>query len=139
MTLTTMRTILVIIALAFILIPIVLCFAPKETGQLLNEIGISWKKIKILFKIIVVILITSCFLSWQPQARLNLVESSFIHAIGYDDWRDCIIVEMNAGQKFAYFDVDRYLFEEFMKSESKGDFFNNKIKGKHLKYEKLWY
>ena len=57
------------------------------------------------------------------------VESSSFASIGYSEEGRTLEVEFRDGEVYRYFDVPAALFEEFRKSESKGEFFHKAIKG----------
>ena len=56
------------------------------------------------------------------------VASSNIDSIGFDD--NGLIIRFKSGSMYQYGDVDLALYNEFLNSESKGKFFNTKIKSK---------
>ena len=57
------------------------------------------------------------------------VNSSNIDGIGFDE--NGLTVRFKSGNTYQYNDVDLTLFNEFLKSNSKGQFFNTKIKNKN--------
>lgn len=63
------------------------------------------------------------------------VESSNIEAIGYKDWNKELYVKYKSGT-YIYHNVKKKLYEDLMKSESKGRFMNENIKANHT-YNKL--
>lgn len=58
--------------------------------------------------------------------QLNLVESSNIRAIGWED--QTLVIEFTSGGTYAYRPVPEGVFSDFISSESKGKFFHAKIK-----------
>lgn len=56
------------------------------------------------------------------------VASSNIDSIGFDE--NGLMVQFKNGSKYQYADVDLALYNEFLKSGSKGQFFNTRIKNK---------
>ena len=139
MSLTATRLIFLFILIQPLIAFIILRYAPKDTGALLRELGITWQRLKIAVKAYILIVVMFAFLAWQPQTRLQTVESSFIHAIGYDEWRGCIIVEMTSGASYAYYGFSRNVFERMLSAESKGEFYNSKVKLPSIESYKLWY
>jgi len=59
---------------------------------------------------------------WQP------VDSSFITDVAYFKPLGMFELKLKNGSKYSYANVPEGIFKEFMKSESKGQFFNNVIK-----------
>ena len=60
--------------------------------------------------------------------ELIKVASSNIDSIGFDN--NGLTVRFKSGNTYQYGDVDLTLFNEFLNSGSKGQFFNTKIKSK---------
>lgn len=60
---------------------------------------------------------------------LETVESDAIHAIGYDDETSVLEIIFNSGAIYQYRNVPRQVFKELMRAESKGNFFQNNIRG----------
>ena len=58
------------------------------------------------------------------------VESSNIAAIGYDTKFGNLIVEYKSGARYQYKNVPYELYENLLKTESKGRFVNENVKGK---------
>lgn len=58
------------------------------------------------------------------------VKSSNINAIGYDGLRKVLVVQFLDGGIYKYENVSNYIYEDFMKIESKGRYFHQNIKGK---------
>lgn len=59
---------------------------------------------------------------------LETVESDVIHAIGYDDETSVLEIIFNSGAIYQYRNVPHQVFEEFMRAESKGNYFQNNIR-----------
>ncbi len=55
--------------------------------------------------------------------QLTTVESSMIHAIGYDQAKRVLEVVFNTGRTYQYGDVSLEVYEAFMQAESKGRYF----------------
>ena len=55
--------------------------------------------------------------------QLTTVESSMIHAIGYDKEKRVLEVVLNTGRTYQYADVQPEVYDAFMKAESKGRYF----------------
>lgn len=60
--------------------------------------------------------------------KLETVESDVIHAIGYDEDVSVMEVIFNSGQIYQYRNVPRQVFEQFLRAESKGNYFQNNIR-----------
>lgn len=58
----------------------------------------------------------------------NVSSSSNIKSIGYDDAQQALFVEFLSGAAYRYDSVPKWLYEDFMHSESKGKFFAITIK-----------
>lgn len=54
--------------------------------------------------------------------QLTTVESSMIHAVGYDDDASELEVMFNSGGVYRYQDVDKETYEELLEADSKGRF-----------------
>ena len=55
--------------------------------------------------------------------QLTTVESSMIHAIGYDKDKRILEVVFNTGRTYQYGDVPPEVYAAFMQAESKGRYF----------------
>ena len=55
--------------------------------------------------------------------QLTAVESSMIHAIGYDKEKRILEVVFNTGRTYQYADVPYEVFVGFLNAESKGRYF----------------
>ena len=62
---------------------------------------------------------------WQP------VKSSFIDAIAYFEPLQLLEVKMRGGREYAFGNVPKSVFDDFMRAESKGEFFNQNIRKKY--------
>ncbi len=60
--------------------------------------------------------------------QLETVDSSAIHAIGYDPDLRILEVIFNAGRIYQFTDVSPEQFEEFRQAESKGHYFSEHIR-----------
>ena len=64
--------------------------------------------------------------------EMHFVDSSNVESIGYDpDARELHVSFANTGRTYVYYDVDEWVFDEFMQADSKGSYLNNTIKGNH--------
>jgi hypothetical protein len=55
--------------------------------------------------------------------QLTTVESSMIHAIGYDAEQQLLEIVFNTGRTYQYLEVPPEVYKELMKAESKGRYF----------------
>ncbi len=55
--------------------------------------------------------------------RLDTVESSMIHAVGYDKEKQILEIVFNSGRTYQYFDVPPQVHQELLKADSKGQYF----------------
>jgi hypothetical protein len=55
--------------------------------------------------------------------ELITVESSMIHAVGYDPEKHVLEVVFNTGRTYQYADVPPEVYEGLLKAESKGRYF----------------
>jgi hypothetical protein len=62
----------------------------------------------------------------------EIVESSFIKSIGYDEALMVLQIEFKEGDVRDYKGVSKELYERFMKSESKGKFYLKNIRKKFV-------
>jgi lysyl-tRNA synthetase class 2 len=60
---------------------------------------------------------------------LTTVRSNAIHAIGYDRENQLMEIIFNNGGIYCYAHVPQHLFEGFLSSPSKGEFFQSHIRG----------
>lgn len=54
--------------------------------------------------------------------KLTVVESSMVHAIGYDPKTRTLEVVFNSGRTYVYEDVPPKIYKELMAAESKGQY-----------------
>lgn len=64
------------------------------------------------------------------------VSSSNISRVRYDEKSSTLEIEFHNGRIYQYFDVPAGIFDELTKAESKGQFFNQQIKG-HFRYARV--
>jgi hypothetical protein len=57
------------------------------------------------------------------------VSSTNIASVGYDAQSMTLEIEFSSGTVYQYFDVPEAVHQEFMGSDSKGQFFASQIKG----------
>ena len=62
------------------------------------------------------------------SVEITPVESSNISGIGYDDATSTMIVQFSRGEKYAFTNVERELYDEFLNAASIGSFFHQKIR-----------
>ena len=66
----------------------------------------------------------------------SVTNSSQIFHLSYDEIEQRLTITYHNGQKYAYMNVPRELFDKLIVAESAGKFLNSEIKG-HFKYEKI--
>lgn len=66
--------------------------------------------------------------------KLTVVESSMIHAVGYDRKTHVLEVVFNSGQTYCYEDVPPDVYEGLMAAESKGQYMRANIIGMYPDY-----
>lgn len=59
--------------------------------------------------------------------KLTTVESSMIHAVGYDSKKRELEVVFNIGRTYCYEGVPPKIYKELMAAESKGRYMRNEI------------
>jgi hypothetical protein len=59
--------------------------------------------------------------------KLTTVESSMIHAVGYDSKKRVLEVVFNSGRTYCYEGVPPKIYKELMAAESKGQYMRNEI------------
>lgn len=59
------------------------------------------------------------------------LESSSIASAGYDRRRKVLEIEFSNGGVYRYYNVPEWLYDEFMRAESKGAFVNAYVKPAH--------
>ena len=62
----------------------------------------------------------------NTECKMIPVESSAIKSIGYDN-EGSLFIEFKQGTVYEYKNVPKPIYEDFLKSESKGRFFNMNI------------
>jgi len=65
------------------------------------------------------------------EKKWTHVDSSFIDGVTYDEDRDELGVKMGGEREYFFEGVPKDVFDDFMDSGSKGQFFNNIIKRKY--------
>jgi hypothetical protein len=63
----------------------------------------------------------------ETLMKLQTVNSSMIHAIGYDAKTKSLEVIFNSGRTYVYEDVPRQIYRELMAASSKGQFMRNAV------------
>jgi len=74
-------------------------------------------------------------MSWYKIAkedRWHRVDSSFITATLYDKGLQTLTVKLKSGSIYVFKDVSRDIYKCFIKSQSKGKFFNSVIKKNYI-------
>ena len=61
------------------------------------------------------------------MSKLTIVESSMIHAVGYDRKTRTLEVVFNSGRTYCYEDVPPKVYKELMASDSKGGYMRDCI------------
>ncbi len=64
------------------------------------------------------------------------VNSSNIQSIGYDAQSGVLEVEFTSGDVYQYFNVQEYLYQQFLHSSSHGQFLNDHIRYNY-RYQKV--
>ena len=67
--------------------------------------------------------------------HLTTVESSMIHAVGYDEETSEMEVVFTSGQVYRYVDVPREAYEGLLESDSKGRYMRGHIIGLYGDYK----
>jgi len=63
------------------------------------------------------------------MTEMHFVESSNVEAIGYDEaTRQLHVRFLKSGLTYVYYDVEDWVFQEFLQAASKGIFLNERIK-----------
>lgn len=62
--------------------------------------------------------------------EMQMVDSSNIEAVGYDDESRELHVQFTTGRMYVYLDVDEFHFQEFLAADSKGSYLNREIKSR---------
>jgi KTSC domain len=69
--------------------------------------------------------------------EMAFVDSSGIEAVGYDYGTQELYVRfLKSGETYIYYDVEEWVFQEFMQTDSKSRYLNSAIKGRY-QYSKL--
>lgn len=69
--------------------------------------------------------------------EMIFVDSTNVEAIGYDPATQELHVRfVKSGETYAYYAVEEWVFQEFMQTDSKGNYLNTKIKP-HYQYGKV--
>lgn len=67
----------------------------------------------------------------MSRPDLTPVQSSNLTAVGYDDGENKLYVAFKANTLYVYHDVPQEIYQELMKSDSKGKFLNQNVKNAH--------
>lgn len=59
---------------------------------------------------------------------MQMVDSSNVEAVGYDDATRELHVRFTTGRTYVYLDVDEFHFQELLAADSKGSYLNREIK-----------
>ena len=63
---------------------------------------------------------------------MEFVASSNIEAIGYDpDSQELHVRFLKSGETYVYYDVEEWVFQEFMQAGSKGSYLHANIKSRY--------
>jgi KTSC domain len=62
----------------------------------------------------------------MPRLKIS---SSVIAAVEYDEERETLDVEFRNGRRYVYRRVPRQVYDELLAAPSKGQFFNDRIRG----------
>lgn len=65
------------------------------------------------------------------------VESSLIHSIAYDEESRILDIRFHDTGMYRYYEVEPEVVEEFLDTESKGQYFNDYIRDAYL-FTQLW-
>lgn len=69
--------------------------------------------------------------------EMTFVTSSTVEAIGYDaPTRELYVQFVKTGETYVYSEVEEWVFQEFLRADSKGTYLNTNIKGRY-DYRKL--
>ncbi len=68
--------------------------------------------------------------------EMHFVDSSNIEAIGYDTDNQELHVRFLTSGTYVYYDVEEWVFQEFMQADSKGTYLHYNIKNRY-QYAKL--
>jgi hypothetical protein len=60
--------------------------------------------------------------------KRHYVKSSFLKSVGYDKLEEILEAEFKSGDIYRYHNVPVTVYEEFISSESLGEYLNSKIK-----------
>ncbi|WP_447978473.1 KTSC domain-containing protein [Candidatus Nitrospira bockiana] len=64
--------------------------------------------------------------------EMQLVDSSNIEAIGYDrETQELHVRFLRSGLTYVYYEVEEWVFNELMLSDSKGTYFNTNVKNRY--------
>lgn len=72
----------------------------------------------------------------MAEIEWESVESSNLAYIGYDEERQDLQIQFRSGAWYAYSNVPDEIYEGLMNADSKGQYFNENIKGK-FEYQKV--
>ena len=69
--------------------------------------------------------------------NMQYVDSSNIEAIGFEsDNQELYVQFLKSGQTYIYYNVEEWVFHEFLAADSKGTYLNSNIKGRY-QYSRL--
>ena len=69
--------------------------------------------------------------SRDPSPKMNKLDSSMIRSAGYDASNKKLNVKFNDGHTYVFSDVPESVYQDLLKSESAGGYFNASVRGKY--------
>ena len=69
-------------------------------------------------------------MKWTP------VESSVFRAAAYAEGQALVYLLFQSGERYRYFEVPRWRYQEFLAADSKGRYFGRNIRGR-FRYERM--
>ena len=64
--------------------------------------------------------------------EMHYVDSTNVEAIGYDpDTMELHVLFLKSGETYVYYNIEEWVFNEFMQADSKGQYLNRNIKGRY--------
>ncbi len=104
----------------------------------------KWIRARRAFALLAGVILAAQLLRAEPSAQSAPVcdiarapvRSSMLVSIGYDEPKRILELEFRSGSVYRYINVPAAIYHEMMAAESKGRFYNRRIK-KHYKSQKL--
>ena len=106
---------------------------PKTTSRKKS----GWGRVQFSVGTLLLLTVVAAIVVQQLNAPRTFVDSSYIRSVRHNAFTQTLTIEFNNEDIYQYADVPRSVYRDFLKAESHGRFFHQKIKGAKYAYEKI--